>query len=241
MSGEKVLKDTIPNILIVADHASNAIPPEYQPWGMSEADMARHIAWDIGTAALARGLAAQLKCPAVIAPWSRLLIDLNRDPDHQGLIPAESDGSLIARNASINAAERSKRLDQYFHPYHEFIAEEIAANKPQLILALHSFTPVMNGFARPWQVGLLYNQDDRAARMAINWFRQNSALVVGDNEPYSGRDLNYTMDRHAEANGIPYLSLEIRQDCLNSSDKIADWTALIATFLPKVAAQCVET
>jgi predicted N-formylglutamate amidohydrolase/predicted GIY-YIG superfamily endonuclease len=223
------------NILLVADHASNAIPPAYQPWGMSVADMARHIAWDIGTAALARALAAQLTCPAVIAPWSRLLIDLNRDPDHPGLIPTESDGSTIPRNANISAAERSKRLEQYFHPYHHYIAEEIAAQRPQLIVSLHSFTPVMNGFARPWHVGLLYNSDDRAARLAIDWFRQKPELVVGDNEPYSGRDLNYTMDRHAEAVGIPYLSLEIRQDCLHSADQVADWAALITTFLAKAA------
>jgi predicted N-formylglutamate amidohydrolase len=222
-------------ILLIADHASNAIPPEYQPWGMSEADMARHIAWDVGTAALARALAAQLHCPAIIAPWSRLLIDLNRDPDHPGLIPSESDGSCVPRNANISAEERCSRLNQFFHPYHDFVAEEIAAHTPALIVSLHSFTPVMSGFARPWHMGLLYNEDDRAARLAIDWFRQKPDLVVGDNEPYSGRDLNYTMDRHAEAAGIAYLSLEIRQDCLTSADQIADWAAPIAQFLPLAA------
>jgi predicted N-formylglutamate amidohydrolase len=227
------LKHKTSKILLVADHASNAIPPAYQPWGMSEADMARHIAWDIGTAALARSLAAQLQCPAVIAPWSRLLIDLNRDPDHPGLIPSQSDGSLIPRNASISADERSLRLNQFFHPYHTYLAEEIAAHQPKLIVSLHSFTPVMNGVARPWHVGLLYNQDDRAARLAIDWFRQKPDLVVGDNEPYSGRDLNYTMNRHGEAAGIAYLSLEIRQNCLDSDGKVADWTALMAQFLAK--------
>jgi predicted N-formylglutamate amidohydrolase/predicted GIY-YIG superfamily endonuclease len=218
-------------ILLIADHASNAIPPEYQPWGMDEADMARHIAWDIGTAALACALAAQLNCPAIIAPWSRLLIDLNRDPEHSGLIPTESDGSVIPRNADINADERSKRLTQFFHPYHNYLAEEIAAQKPALIVSLHSFTPVMNGFARPWHVGLLYNKDDRAARQAIDWFRQKPELVVGDNEPYSGRDLNYTMNRHAEAAGIPYISLEIRQDYMVKSEDISDWTKVIAQLL----------
>jgi predicted N-formylglutamate amidohydrolase len=216
------------NILIVADHASNAIPSAYQPWGVAEADMARHIAWDIGTADLARALAAELKGPAVIAPWSRLLIDLNRDPDHAGLIPAQSDGVTISNNADINEAERTRRLKAYFHPYHNFIAEEIAANQPSLIVALHSFTPLMNGVARPWHVGLLYNGDDRAARLAIDWFAQNPDLVVGDNEPYSGRDLNYTMDRHAEANGIPYLSLEIRQDLLTTTEAISGWLGPIA-------------
>jgi predicted N-formylglutamate amidohydrolase/predicted GIY-YIG superfamily endonuclease len=223
------------NILLVADHASNAIPPEYQPWGMDEADMARHIAWDIGTAALARALAAQLNCPAVIAPWSRLLVDLNRDPDHPGLIPTESDGSVIARNANINADERTKRLNQFFHPYHNYLAEEIAAQKPALIVSLHSFTPVMNGFARPWHVGLLYNKDDRAARLAIDWLRQKPDLVVGDNEPYSGRDLNYTMDRHAEAAGIPYLSLEIRQDCLGTAEAVAGWVEPIGRLLGQIS------
>jgi predicted N-formylglutamate amidohydrolase len=223
------------NILLVADHASNAIPPEYQPWGMDEADMARHIAWDIGTAALARALVAQLNCPAVIAPWSRLLIDLNRDPDHPGLIPTESDGSFIPRNANVSDDERAKRLNQFFHPYHNYLAEEIAAQQPALIVSLHSFTPTMNDVARPWHVGLLYNKDDRAARLAIDWFRQKPDLVVGNNEPYSGRDLNYTMDRHAEAAGIPYLSLEIRQDCLNTAEAVAGWIEPLARLLGQIS------
>jgi predicted N-formylglutamate amidohydrolase len=213
-------------ILIIADHASNAIPPELTPFGVSDADMQRHIAWDIGTADLARGLAAELNCPAIIAPWSRLVIDLNRDPDHAGLIPHESDGTHIPRNADISAEERARRLEAYFHPYHNFIAEEIAAHQPQLILSLHSFTPVMNDTPRPWHVGLLYNRDDRATRIAIDWFRQKPELVVGDNEPYSGRALNYTMDRHAEASGIPYLSLEIRQDLL--AKEVSDWVGPLA-------------
>jgi predicted N-formylglutamate amidohydrolase len=169
------------------------------------------------------------------APWSRLLIDLNRDPDHAGLIPAESDGTLIPRNVNISAAERAHRLQAYFHPYHAFIAEEIAARKPALIVSLHSFTPVMNGFARPWHVGLLYNQDDRAARLAINHLRQEAKLVIGDNEPYSGRDLNYTMNRHGEAQAIPYLSLEIRQDLLATADDVAGWLGLLAPLLTQIA------
>jgi predicted N-formylglutamate amidohydrolase len=89
----------------------------------------------------------------------------------------------------------------------------------------------MNGIARPWHIGLLYNKDDRAARLAIDWFRQKLDLVVGDNEPYSGHDLNYTMDRHAEAAGIPYLSLEIRQDYMAKPKDISDWTKVIAQLL----------
>ncbi len=222
-------------ILLIADHASNAIPPAYQPWGVSNTDMARHIAWDIGTADLARGLAAKLHCRAVIAPWSRLLIDLNRDPDHAGLIPAESDGTLIPHNLNISAAEHAHRLQAYFHPYHAFIAEEIAAHKPALIVALHSFTPVMNDFARPWHVGLLYNQDDRAARLAIDHLRQDAKCGVGDNEPYSGRELNYTMNRHAESQGIAYLSLEIRQDLLATADDVAGWVDLLQPMLTQIA------
>lgn len=223
------------DILLIADHASNAVPPDYQPWGVSNTDMARHIAWDVGTADLAKSFATKLQCPAVIAPWSRLLIDLNRDPDHAGLIPAESDGTRIPRNVNVSAAQRAHRLQAYFHPYHNFIAEEIAAHKPALIVSLHSFTPVMNGFARPWHVGLLYNQDDRAARLAITHLRQDAKCVVGDNEPYSGRDLNYTMNRHAEAQAIAYLSLEIRQDLLATADDVARWLDRLAPMLTQIA------
>jgi predicted N-formylglutamate amidohydrolase len=221
-------------MLIIADHASNAVPPELMPFGVHEADMQRHIAWDIGTAELARQLSARLACPAVIAPWSRLVIDLNRDADHAGLIPSVSDGTPILRNADISADERARRISVYYHPYHNFIAEEIVAHPPKLLLSLHSFTPEMHGFKRPWHVGLLYNQDDRAARVAIDWFAQNPDLVVGDNEPYSGRDLNYTMDRHAEANGIPYLSLEIRQDLLADAAAVAGWVGPIARLVERL-------
>jgi predicted N-formylglutamate amidohydrolase len=221
----------IHNILIIADHASNAIPPELEPWGMAMADMQRHIAWDIGTADLALALAAQLNCPAIIAPWSRLVIDLNRDPDHPDLIPSISDGTVVPQNHMISDDERTRRRRAYFHPYHDFIAEEIAANPPALILSLHSFTPVMQGVARPWQMGLLYNGDDRAAKNAIHWFGAHTDFTVGDNEPYSGRALNYTMNRHGESHGIPYLSLEIRQDCLATPEAIASWAALIAAHI----------
>ncbi len=222
-------------ILLIADHASNAVPLAYQPWGLSDADMARHIAWDVGTADLAKHLAAALNCPAVIAPWSRLLIDLNRDPDHAGLIAPESDGTLVPRNVNISADERAQRLRAYFHPYHTNIAEEIAVHKPALLVALHSFTPVMQGVARPWHVGLLYNQDGRTARRAIDYLQQDSNLVVGDNEPYSGRELNYTMNRHAEARGIAYLSLEIRQDLLATPADVASWVKRLADMLVQMS------
>ena len=210
-------------VLIVADHASNAIPAELKPFGVSDGDMQRHIAWDIGSARLASALAARLDAALICAEWSRLVIDLNRDPDHSGLIPETSDGTAIPHNIGISAAERRRRLDAYFHPYHDRIASHVAAQRPALIVAVHSFTPVMNGFVRPWQLGFLYNRDDRAARFALDWFSKDSALVVGDNQPYSGRDLNYTMDRHAEALGIPYLSLEIRQNMLMRDDDFDRW------------------
>jgi predicted N-formylglutamate amidohydrolase len=222
-------------MLIIADHASNAVPPELMPFGVSAAEMQRHIAWDIGTAELARQLSDMLDCPAVMAPWSRLVVDVNRDAGHAGLIPAVSDGTPIPRNADISADERARRIAAYYNPYHQFIAEEIAAHQPKLLLSLHSFTPEMQGFKRPWHVGLLYNKDNRAARVAIDWFRQKPELVVGDNEPYSGKDLNYTMDRHGEANGIPYLSLEIRQDLLGDAAAVAGWVGPIARLVAQLA------
>jgi predicted N-formylglutamate amidohydrolase/predicted GIY-YIG superfamily endonuclease len=224
------------NYLIIADHASNRIPPEIDDLGVSADDMERHIAWDIGTALLAMRLQSLLKCPSIIAEWSRLLIDLNRDPKHPGLVPEISDGTTIPFNVAMSAAEKMQRMQAYFAPYHQSISQTVDSLENPFLIALHSFTPDMNGTRRPWEIGFLWNKDQRwglaaAAAMA----RQHPQRVVGLNQPYSGIALNYTMDRHAENHGLPYLSIEIRQDLLATPADIAVWADRIAGMLAEVA------
>ena len=221
-------------IALVADHASNAVPGDIT-LGIPERLMHEHIALDIGTEAIAEILAHDHAIPGHIAAVSRLVCDLNREEDAPGLVPETSDGHLIPGNIG---ASREERLSRFHRPYHTALAAWLAAAEPALILSLHSFTPRLetSDAARPWEVGVLYNQDDRAARIAIPLLAAEG-LMVGDNLPYSGRDLNYTMNRHAEAMGRPYLGIELRQDLTQTAEDQRRWVALLAKIAQRVASQ----
>ncbi len=219
-------------IVCVVDHASNAVPADID-LGIPEHLLHEHIALDIGTEAIAEMLARDHAIPAHIAAVSRLVCDLNREEEAPGLVPPESDGHPIPGNFG---ADREQRLNRFHRPYHTALADWLEAARPGLILSLHSFTPRLatSEAARPWQVGVLYNQDDRAARIAIPLLAAEG-LNVGDNLPYSGRDLNYTMNRHAEPEGRPYLGIELRQDLVRTPAEHARWAALLADIAQRVA------
>jgi predicted N-formylglutamate amidohydrolase len=161
------------------------------------------------------------------------VIDLHREEDSPGLIPETSDGHLVPGNIG---ADRESRLVRFHRPYHAAMAGWLGAAEPELILSIHSFTPELEQApgARPWEIGLLYNEDDRAARHAIRLFAAEG-VTVGDNEPYSGKLLNATMNRHAEAHGRPYFGLEVRQDLIADEPGQARWAALVADVANRVA------
>lgn len=213
------------NVLIIADHASAHVPLDID-LSIRPALLQEHIAIDIGVAEVTRLLCDRIGCGAVLGGVSRLVIDLNREEDAPGLIPLESDGYAIPGNAD---ADRAARLERFYYLYHAKL-ENTLANIPQpFILSLHSFTPTLfaREEARPWHVGILYNQDDRAARIAIPLLAE-AGLNVGDQLPYSGAILNSTMNRHAEARGIPYLGVEMRQDLVGDhagQSRFADYLA----------------
>lgn len=219
-------------IVCTADHASNHIPADIN-LGIPAHLLGEHIAVDIGTEAIAELLAQDHAIPAHIAAVSRLVCDLNREETASGLVPEASDGHLIPGNIG---ASREERLNRFHRPYHSALAAWLAAAEPALILSLHSFTPRLetSDAARPWEVGVLYNADDRAARIAIPLL-EAEGLIVGDNLPYSGRDLNYTMNRHAEAEGRAYLGIELRQDLTQTPDDHTRWAALLAKIAQRVA------
>jgi predicted N-formylglutamate amidohydrolase len=222
-------------LLLIADHASNAVPPGVD-LGIDPALLDNHIAVDIGTAALTKALAAALDAPAILATVSRLVIDCNRDPQVSDVIPAASDGHVISGNLLLSAAERALRIDAIHCPYHAVIAAEIARIRPAMIVSVHSFTPQLAtrpDEARPWPIGILYNEDDRAARAGLAWLAARN-INAGDNQPYSGRVLNYTMDRHAEAAGIPYLGLELRQDEIGNAEGLEKWLGEVANLVRAV-------
>lgn len=218
-------------IVCIADHASNHVPAGMD-LGIEPALMHDHIALDIGVEGVADRLARRHGIPAHIAGVSRLVCDFNRTEDDPAVVPEVSDGLLITGNLGAGI---ERRLAAYHRPYHAGIERFLAAARPKLILALHSFTPALRSKEtdRPWEVALLYNRDERAARHAIRLLREEG-LTVGDNEPYSGRDLNATMDRHAEAVGIPYFAIEVRQDQIGTERGQARWAALIADIAGRV-------
>ena len=228
----RVGKGRVGGIVCVADHASNFVPDDI-PLGIPAALLDTHIAVDIGTAGIADRLARRHGIPAHIAAVSRLVCDLHRTENSPGLVPFSSDGHTIPGNIG---ADVEMRLERFYRPYHIALETWLEEMQPELILALHSFTPTLESrpVDRPWQVALLYNQDDRAARHAMRLFAAEG-LTVGDNEPYSGRDLNATMDRHAEAKGRPYLTLEIRQDEIATKAQQARWAALVTDIANRTA------
>ncbi|MBF0268288.1 MAG: N-formylglutamate amidohydrolase [Alphaproteobacteria bacterium] len=220
---------------MICDHASNVIPAHLKELGLPKAERERHIAWDIGAGAVTRQLAKQLGVAAVLGGVSRLVIDLNRAPDDANAMPVQSDGTPVPGNQNLDRDRINERIRDYFTPYHAEVSSQIARLQglgiAPVLLAVHSFTPSMNGRSRPWHAGILWNQDDRLAAPLIEALRSEPGLCIGDNEPYSGRDLAYSLNRHAGAAGLLHAGIEIRQDLIETEEQAQDWARLLARLL----------
>jgi len=228
-------------LLLVCDHASDAIPRRLDGLGVEPRDLQAHIAYDIGAAAVAERLAARFDAPLMLSGFSRLVIDCNRTPGDPTSIPPVSDGVPIPANQDLSADALRARVEQLFAPYHVAIAEKLdrlaSRGVVPCFIAVHSFTPLFAGFRRPWQIGALWNQDGRIALPLIDALSR-AGLCVGDNQPYSGRDGHgHTLRTHAESRDLPHLTLEIRQDLINHPTGIAAWTGMLFdAFAPIVGA-----
>jgi predicted N-formylglutamate amidohydrolase len=224
-----------PDLLLIADHASNHIPEDIE-LGIAPELLDQHIAVDIGVMPLAEMLCGRLGCAAVLGGVSRLVIDYNRELHAHGLIPETSDGAIIPGNTGLDQAKRDERIGKWWRPYHATITDRIAEMNPRMLVSLHSFTPRLSAKVeeRPWQVGVLYNEDERAARIAIPLLEARG-IVTGDNLPYSGKLLNATMNRHAEGNGIAYLGLEVRQDLISDPAGVAHWADILTPIIAETA------
>lgn len=221
-------------ILVVSDHASNRVPDDID-LGIDSALLTQHIAVDLGVAEVGALMAERAGTAAFQGNVSRLVCDINREPHAPAVIPIASDGHAIPGNALDHAAHQA-RLERFHTPYHTALAALLDESPPALVLSLHSFTPQLatSDEPRPWQAGVLYNEDDRAARLAIPLL-EAEGLIVGDQLPYSGKLLNYTMNRHCEAEGRPYLGIELRQDEVVSRQQQAKWAELLARLCNRVA------
>lgn len=231
---DEIAGDAASGLLLIADHASSHVPADID-LGVPPETLRLHVALDIGVAPLAVRLCAALGCPGLLGPVSRLVIDLNREEDAAGLIPTTSDGHVIPGNAALDAEARAGRIDRFWRPYHRHISDRIAETAPKLLISLHSFTPMLatSDAPRPWQIGILYNRDDRAARIALPLLAE-AGILAGDNLPYSGTVLNATMNRHGEGNGLPYLGIEVRQDLIGDAPGVAAWAARLAPIIGAV-------
>jgi len=228
------------SVVLVCDHASNAVPARLNELGLNKHELGQHIAWDIGAAQVTRLLATRLDAPAVLGGYSRLVIDCNRPPGHPTSIAEVSDGIFIPGNRDLNDLQAEMRLNEVFWPYHHAITQALAHRwrhghgRAPALIAVHSFTPVMNGFRRPWHLGVLWNRDPRLAKPLLTRFGANAEWCVGDNQPYSGREVGFTMDTHGGAAGLPHVEVEIRQDLLADDRGCADWANRIGDVLEAV-------
>ena len=225
-----------PALLLLCDHASNAVPPEIGPLGLSEADMARHIAWDVGARGVTLALSDIFDAPAVLTRFSRLVIDPNRGEDDPTLVMKLYDGSIIPGNRDAGPEEVARRLDRYWRPYHAAVDAAIdralAQGVEPRLISIHSFTPQLRGRApRPWHVGLLWDRDDRVAGPLIERLRAEDELIVGDNEPYTGRLPGDCMWIHGTRRGLPHALIELRNDLIADPEGQRAWAELLARCL----------
>jgi predicted N-formylglutamate amidohydrolase len=219
--------------VILCDHASNRVPEEVGgTLGLAPADMARHIAWDPGTAGVSTALAGLLDAPAVLSDFSRLVIDPNRGEDDPTLLMKLYDGTIIPANRDADATERERRLALFHRPYHDAVARLLAARAAPVICSIHSFTPQLRGRApRPWQVGVLFSEDRRLSDPLIARLEAEGDLCVGVNQPYSGHLPGDTMDRHALSAGRLHVLIELRNDLIFDEAGQRAWAARLAPLL----------
>ena len=228
-------------VFICADHAGNSVPKSMNGLGISYGEINRHIGWDIGAAGVSRKLAEKLKATAVLATYSRLLIDPNRPLSDPNCVPVKSDGTAIPANASLTQYDIDARADAFYWPYHNAADEHIGRlgrmGKIPVVIAMHTFTPALNKDGvekRPWHIGILYSRDTRLPHLLMEALSKIEGVIVGDNEPYSGITHGYSLKVHGIAHGLPHVELEIRQDLVEDDDGQEKWAELLARILPPI-------
>ena len=224
------------NFLVICDHASNFIPQEYNNLGLGESVLDTHIAYDIGAREVAIGLANILECPLIMPGFSRLLVDPNRGLDDRTLIMKISDRNKIPGNIyddlKKEKEERKYRINNFYRPYHRKIEECINRAREKglfpCIVSIHSFSPSWKGKERLFDLGFLWDKDDRMTKIFLRYFKENENLKIVDNKPYSGRLRNDTLYKHATSRGLPHLLIEIKQDLISDQNKVLNMSNLLS-------------
>ncbi len=225
--------------LLICDHYGRLIPKALRDLGLPERDLARHVAWDVGIAGVAEGLSKRLDAHLIVQRYSRLVIDCNRPPHVASSIPRISEATTISGNEGLSREAAGLRRREIFDPYHRRLDEVIGGRlhdaRPTVLIALHSFTPVYAGIARPWHIGTLYHRDTRLPPLLLKLLRAEGDLVVGDNEPYAVSDeTDYTIPVHGEARGLINTGIEIRQDLIADQAGEQQWADRLARILGEI-------
>ncbi|MDT8321640.1 MAG: N-formylglutamate amidohydrolase [Xanthomonadales bacterium] len=225
--------------LLVADHASPYFPAAMNQLGLADWVIERHVAWDIGSDMLTRHLADLLDAPAVLAGFSRLIVDPNRRLDDPAAFIETSDGIAIPGNQDLSDTDKALRAQSFFHPYHDAIEarlEDFAASEiVPAFIAIHTCTPVFDRVVRPWHIGILWDTDPRIPLALIERLGPMDGICIGDNEPYSGRHPHdFTVDHHAESAGLPHVGIEVRQDLVGDDQGARKWAAILAGALADI-------
>jgi predicted N-formylglutamate amidohydrolase len=227
--------------VIVCEHASNFLPAEYGTLGLGQDQLTRHIAWDPGALGVARRLAKLLKSPLVESCVSRLVIDCNRPLDAPDLVPSFSETTEIPGNRGLDDSARAGRVAASHAPFHDaldgLIQKRLSAGRTCRLVTIHSFTPVYRGVARPWEIGIIHDGDERLSRPLIAALSRRGDLTVGDNQPYAPSDrVYYTVERHGRSRGLPCVMIEIRNDEIATPEAEGRWADLLAPMLTEAAA-----
>lgn len=225
-------------VLLACDHASNRVPASLGGLGLSEASLQRHIAIDIGAGDVTRYLSRMLDATAVLCNYSRLVVDCNRAPGDPTCILALSDGDWVPGNQDLSDEDRGRRIHEIHQPYHQTIDAELARlHRDQCwpaLISVHSFTPFFDQVHRPWEIGVLWDTDPRIALPLLAKLATRG-VVVGDNEPYSGKHpADHTMDHHAELDRLPHVSIEIRQDLIGDPEGVTTWAQCLGEVLDEI-------
>lgn len=225
--------------ILLCEHASARLPRKLDGLGLGADDLSRHIAWDIGAAAVAGRLSERLDATLISQTYSRLAIDCNRRPEAHDAIPAISETTDIPGNRDLSAGEIEARLHDIHQPYQACVAEHLDARETSILVDVHSFTPVFKGSERPWQIGLLYGEDQRRlADILFNLIAEDGGVTVGDNQPYAVDFQNdYTIPIHGVGRGLDNIEIEIRQDLITSEAGQAEWAGRLEGWLTAALAR----
>jgi predicted N-formylglutamate amidohydrolase len=226
--------------LLICEHAGKRIPASLGDLGLTSSDLERHIAWDIGARDIALRLSERLSAPLYMQRYSRLVCDCNRRPDVPAFIPDKTEDTEIPGNIGLSVGEREARTRAIFWPFHNAVSAALdqrqRESRPTILLTIHSFTPVFLGRPRPWEIGVLFNQDQLFAPAVARWLQEHTSLCIGVNEPYRvGDETDYAIPIHGEGRGIPCVEFEIRNDLIEDSQSANQWAQIIQTAVAAAA------